>query len=39
MPDLILRNARIAGRGTAAFDIAIADGRIVDIAASIAVVH
>jgi cytosine deaminase len=36
MLDLVLRNARIAGRGTAAFDIAIAGGRIVDIAASIA---
>jgi cytosine/creatinine deaminase len=33
--DLILRNARIAGREPQTFDIAIADGRIADIAASI----
>ena len=36
MLDLVLRNARIAGRGAAAFDIAVAGGRIVDIAASMA---
>jgi cytosine/creatinine deaminase len=34
--DRILRNARIAGRGGAAFDIAIAGGRIADIAPAIA---
>ncbi len=36
MLDLVLRNARIAGRGTASFDIAFAGGRIADIASSIA---
>ncbi len=35
MPDLILRNARIAGRGASTFDIVIANGRIADIAPSI----
>src|SRR4051812_17128690 len=35
MLDLVLHNARIAGRGNAAFDIAIAGGRIVDIASSV----
>lgn len=34
--DLVLRQARIAGRGTATFDIGIAGGNIVDIASSIA---
>ncbi|AMN45458.1 amidohydrolase family protein [Rhodoplanes sp. Z2-YC6860] len=36
MLDLVLRNARIAGRGAATFDIAVAGGRIADIAPSIA---
>src|SRR5436309_2481519 len=36
MLDLVLRNARIAGRGTATFDIAVTGGRIADIASSIA---
>jgi len=34
--DLILRDARIAGRPGATFDIGVADGRIVDVDASIA---
>ena len=33
--DLVLRNARIAGRGASTFDIGIAGGKIVDIASSI----
>ena len=33
--DLVLRNARIAGRGAATFDIGIAGGKIADIASSI----
>jgi len=34
--DLIVRNARIAGRGAAAFDIGIAGGKIVDVAQGLA---
>ena len=36
MLDFVLRNARICGRGNATFDIAIAGGRIADIAERIA---
>jgi cytosine deaminase len=35
MLDLVLRNARIAGRGAAIFDIGIAGGRLADISSSI----
>ena len=35
MFDLILRNARIAGRGAATFDIGIAAGKIAEIAEKI----
>jgi cytosine deaminase len=35
MLDLVLRNARIAGRGAAPFDIGVADGRIAEIAENI----
>jgi len=35
MLDLVLRNARITGRGAAIFDIAIAGGRLADISSSI----
>ena len=35
MFDLVLRNARIAGRGAATFDIGIAAGKIAEIAEKI----